>query len=369
MIVLHSEMRDSLHRSFVTATGQPPSWSSISCPVTGSHNSGKLRRMMGSCLVRYICSISTTYLVAVTVWPLLKCRGPRNLVGTALAIVGIALCPALIPAENIVARAICCLVCIDPLFRVLDYSRQWRMGTVTPDSWWAYWTFLLPFPFLLAVFGEKQRAQRTILFDWKYIAQIMAGLSVCAMALFLCVRSHDVAILRESFLLDHLFELLLFIVVVESLSQVQFALERLCGFDAIPLTNHAYLARTPAEFWFRYNQQVRQWLYVNVFVPCGGRRNRPTGIIAVFLVSAIFHEFFFALATSRLDGYQFAFFMLQAPAVILSPRLERLAGQGLGGRFAAQGLTLLWFAVTSPLFFHGLNRVFPFISASQSWLP
>jgi hypothetical protein len=236
-------------------------------------------------------------------------------------------------------------------------------------TWRGYWTFLIPFPFLLTVFGEKQQAKQTIRFEWICVARLMVFLSILAMALFLCVQSHQVAALRASFLLDHLTKMLLFIVFVEAASQVQSALERLIGFSAAPTFHQTWLARTPAEFWFRFNQRVRQWLYVNVFVPCGGRRYPRAGIMAVFLVSAIFHEFFFALATSRLDGYQFAFFMLQAPAVILSPRLGRLAARSLGARFAARGLTLLWFAAISPLFFHGIDRVFPFFYASQPWLP
>jgi Acyl-CoA cholesterol acyltransferase len=325
--------------------------------------------MMGYTLVRFTWSIATAYIIAVAVWPLLKCRAKRNLVGAGLAIIGISSCPALIPPENIMVRAFSCLLCIDPLFRVLDYARQLRKGTIIPVTWQAYWTFLIPFPFLLTVFGEKQQAKHTLHFEWRYVARLMVGLSAFAIAVFLCVQSHQVAALRESFLLDHLTKLLLFTIAVEMVSQAQIAFERLSGFYAVPIINHAYLARTPAEFWFRYNQRVRQWLYVNVFVPCGGRRLPLAGIIAVFLVSAIFHEFFFALATSRLDGYQFAFFMLQAPAVILSPRLERLAERGIGGRLAAHGLTWLWFAGTSPLFFHGLDSVFPFFYASQSWLP
>jgi hypothetical protein len=324
---------------------------------------------MGYILVRFTWSIATAYIVAIAVWPLLKGRTHCSLVGTVLSIIGISLCPALIPPENVMARAISCLLCIDPLFRVLDYARQLRKGTVKPVTWRAYWKFLIPFPFLLTVFREKQQAKPTIHFERMDVARLVVSLSAAAMALFLCMQSRQVAALRESFLLDHLTKLLLFTIGVESASQAQVACERLSGFDTAPIINHAYLARTPAEFWFRFNQRVRQWLSANVFVPCGGRRWPRVGIFIVFLVSAIFHEFFFALATSRLDGYQFAFFILQAPAVILSPRLERLAAQSRGGRFAAHGLTLLWLAGMSPLFFHGLDRVFPFFYASQPWLP
>jgi hypothetical protein len=320
-------------------------------------------------LVHFTGSIATAYIVALAIWPLLRCGATRNRVGTGLAILGISACPALIQPEQVMARAFSCLLCIDLLFRVVDYARQLRRGTISPVTWRDYWSFLIPFPFLLTVFGQKQQVMQTPRFGGAELLRFTISLSTFALAWFLCLKTHQVVALRESFLLDHLMMVLLFAVSVETASQAQVALERLCGFYAAPIVNHAYLARTPAEFWFKYNQRVRQWLYVNVFVPSGGRRAPAAGVITVFLVSATFHEFFFALATSRLDGYQFAFFMLQAPAVILSPQLERLAARGLGGRVTAHGLTWLWFAGTSPLFFHGLDRVFPFVYASQPWLP
>lgn len=325
--------------------------------------------MMGDTLIHFTGSIAAAYIVAGAVWALLIGGAKCNLTGTWLAIIAISACPALIPPEHIAARAISCLLCIDPLFRVVDYARQLRRRTFTTVTWRGYCTFLIPFPFLLTVYGQKQYVRQTLRLSGADLLRLMACLAAVVMIPFACLQSHHVAVLRESFLIDHLITMILFIIFVESATQVQVAVERLCGFDAVPLTNHAYLARTPTEFWVRYNQRVRLWLYFNVFLPCGGRTAPRTGVIAVFLVSATIHEFSFALATSRLDGYQFAFFMLQAPAVILSPQLERLAHQGITGRFTAHGLTWLWFAITSSLFFHGANRVFPFIYASQPWLP
>src|SRR5687767_15698391 len=99
---------------------------------------------MGYPLVQFTWSIATAYIVAIAVWPLLRSGPKRNLVGTGLAIIGISACPALIQPEHIVARALACLVCIDPLFRVLDYARQLRRGTVEPVTWRDYCTFLVP---------------------------------------------------------------------------------------------------------------------------------------------------------------------------------------------------------------------------------
>jgi hypothetical protein len=61
--------------------------------------------------------------------------------------------------------------------------------------------------------------------------------------------------------------------------------------------------------------------------------------------------------------------MLQAPAVALSDWLrprDRRTGPAM--KTAARCLTILWFYVTSVLFFEGVNRIFPFVYASRSWL-
>ena len=87
-------------------------------------------------------------------------------------------------------------------------------------------------------------------------------------------------------------------------------------------------------------------------------------------VGSLFHEVTLGLATSRLTGYQLAFFTIQGPAALASGRLERLARRGgTVGKIIAQGSTVLFMAVTSVLFFDGVGKIFPFIYASRSPLP
>jgi hypothetical protein len=178
------------------------------------------------------------------------------------------------------------------------------------------------------------------------------------------------AVFRSSFALNHAAMLVTFVVAVESLSRALCGLEHLAGFDTTPIIRNAYLSRTVAEFWRRWNDRVHDWLYRNVFRPTGGRRNPARSVLLVFLVSGLLHEVMFAVATSRLNGYQLAFFTVQGPAALASGRLELLARRGgLAGRIAAHGATILFLAVTSVLFFDGVSRVFPFIYAGPSPLP
>ena len=112
--------------------------------------------------------------------------------------------------------------------------------------------------------------------------------------------------------------LLTFVLAIESLSRAVCGLERLAGFDTTPMIRNAYLSRTVSEFWRRYNDRIHDWLYRNVFQAIGGRRAPVRSLLLVFLVSGLFHEVAFAMATSRLTGYQFAFFTIQGPAALAS---------------------------------------------------
>lgn len=125
-----------------------------------------------------------------------------------------------------------------------------------------------------------------------------------------------------------------------------------------------------AEFWRRYNHRVHDWIDLNLFRPAGGRRAPARAVVVAFVVSGLFHELMFAIATSRPTGYQLAFFALQAPAVLASGRIERLARRGgLLGKVVARGATIAFLAVTSVLFFDGVARVFPFVYADASRSP
>src|SRR5262249_1860775 len=137
-------------------------------------------------------------------------------------------------------------------------------------------------------------------------------------------------------------------------------------FDTRPIFNCIHVARTSADFWRRANVRSGAWLYLNVFVPSGGRRALARGVWATFLVSGLLHEVAFDLATSRITGYQLIFFLLQAPAVLFPPRLDRLARtRGIWGVALAHAVTILWFAATSVFFFAGVDRIFPFFYASE----
>jgi hypothetical protein len=323
-------------------------------------------------VVAFLLAVSAAYVLAAAIFfPVLHWRSAAATGWKVLVAAAVLACPLLIPSDQIMGRAFASLVCVDLFFRLMDLSRQVRLSGTGPAIWQDYAWFLNPFPALLVVYAAKERVSSPK-GSTGVAALVRTGaggiLFLGMLALTLAVRQNG--ILRGSFWLDHTVKVAIFAVAIESLSQALAGLERLAGFKTRPIVDWAILSRTPAEFWSRYNNRVHDWLYLNVFLPSGGRRAPHRGLIAVFVVSALLHELMFGIATSRFDGYQATFFLLQIPAVMLSGSLTRFrAGWGIAGQIVARGLTILWFGVTSVFFFHGVDRVFPFVYASQPWLP
>ncbi len=303
--------------------------------------------------------------ISIAMWPVM---GPYRL-SRWFALVGsfaVLFTPLLIAPQHVKLRALACLLAIDLFFKTTDYAAQRKKALVEDPTFLAYAKFLVPFPVLLVRLADRTERSHFRLSDWRRTIGALATFALC----FACVQwMSTIASIRSSFLLDHTLKFIVFTIAIESLACLFHQLERHVGYDTNPLINRAYLSLTVGEFWYRYNTRVHSWLEHNVFRPSGGRRAPVRGILLTFLVSAVFHDLMFAVATSRIDGYQFAFFMLQAPAVIVGYRVQRAVSTSVLGRIALRSSTIVWMWATSMLFFHGVNRVFPFFYASDPWLP
>ncbi len=293
-------------------------------------------------------------------------RGARRASWIGAAV--IVLAPLVIPPRGVIWRAIALCACVEVLFKGIDDRRRRQReddhGMETRDDFGRYCRFLIPFPPYLLTWGARER-RLSARPPWSTTLSRfgLGGAMIAAGFGGLDLRSRfglDAGV----FWVDHLLVVALFVLTIEGISLALVTLEHAAGFDTDPPMRSIHFSRTPADFWRRYNVRVHRWLMDNIFRPAGGDRFPVRGVTATCLVSALFHEAAFAIATSRLDGRQFVFFLLQIPAVLLSPRLDRFAGaNGAVGRVLAHGLTVLWFAVTSTLFFHGVGRVFPFVLA------
>jgi len=268
-------------------------------------------------------------------------------------------CTLLVPADRIGLRALTAFVVNEVALKVVDFLRQKPRPTLREFLW-----LLVPFPTLAVVYPDHKRRLAQPDDPWPHVIRLILGTIGVVAGFKLTIEAQYVPLLQSNFLVDHACKVLLFILTVESLSRVLFALERLAGFDTTPVIRNMFLARTPADFWRRYNSRVHDWLFQNVFLPAGGRRAPVRGIVAVFAFSAVLHELMFGIATSRFDGRQLAFFLLQIPGVLASGALERFARRnGTPGLVVTHAFTIAFMAATSVLFFTNLSRVFPFVYA------
>ena len=317
-----------------------------------------------------LLAIVTAYGCAV-VAPLLRYRlGGRVGAVAGWCIVPIVMvCPVLIPSANVGLRAASAFASGEITFRIVEYFRHW--GDVERSrAFRDYVRFLIPFPVFSAVYPDHKRRLLRPESPWPQVLRLLGGIVGCIIAVQAIRALNQIALIRSSFALKHTVMLLTFVLAIESLSRALCGLERLAGFDTTPIIRNAYLSRTVSQFWQRYNYRIHDWLYRNVFQATGGRRAPVRSLLLVFLVSGLFHEMTFALATSRLTGYQLAFFTIQGPAALASGRLERLARRGgIRGKLTAHGATIVFVAFTSVLFFDGVSKIFPFVYASQSPLP
>jgi hypothetical protein len=281
----------------------------------------------------------------------------------------IAACPLIIPPAEMGLRAVAAFASADITLKMVDFFRHWSTAGQN-SALREYYRFLIPLPVLSIVYPDHKRRLPDRTSRWLDVIRLVGGTAGVVIALLTIKALSRSALLRSSFALDHVVMLLVFVLAIESLSRALCGIERLVGFDTRPIVQNAWLSRSVSEFWRRYNYRMHDWLYRNVFEVSGGRRAPIRSMLTAFLVSGVFHELAFALATSRITGYQLAFFTIQGPAVLASRKLERLARRGgIAGKLAAHGATIAFIAVSSVLFFDGVSKIFPFIYAGGSLPP
>ena len=251
-------------------------------------------------------------------------RSLPNRFRTGCVVIALLACPLLIPANEILLRAVASLICGDLAFKVTDLSRLQATNDV-PMRFSDFCRFLIPFPFLLVVFQQHQEQLSHADWRWTNISRIIVAIVFCALSIGLMYAASLLPAVKSSFLFDHVVKVSAFVLLLEALSRFLYRLERLCGHDTVPIVNQIFKSRTVAEFWQRYNTRVHSWFYFNVFRRTRVRHSRAFSVVVAFLVSGLIHELMFGIATSRFDGYQLTLFLAQIPAVLTSRLLRRFS--------------------------------------------
>jgi hypothetical protein len=131
---------------------------------------------------------------------------------------------------------------------------------------------------------------------------------------------------------------------------------RLLGGTALDPMANPITARTPAEFWRRWNRPAQQFLNEYAFRPAGGFRNAVRATMVTFGVSGLVHEYVFGIAAGRIQGCQLLFFLLQGCAAAATMRVRP------SGRISVVWIagTLVFNLATAVLFFQSVDAVLPF---------
>jgi hypothetical protein len=159
------------------------------------------------------------------------------------------------------------------------------------------------------------------------------------------------------FALEHSAKVVALFLAIVPGSTALVAAWRLAGGRARDWMDNPFAAATPSDFWRRYNRPAQQFLYEDVFKPCGGLRAPVRAALATFAVSGLVHEYLFDVASGRVRGYQTAFFLVQGLAVAATLGVKPPEGWRRAPWVAA---TFAFNLATGVLFFTCLNDVIPF---------
>jgi len=300
----------------------------------------------------------TPYLAAGAAFPLLL-RGLPSLwivsLGTCILIVW---APWLIPADAPLLRFVASVSAAVLAIKVIDVSVDVRQGRV--PTWNEYIEFLVnPFTHVRrSLVHERRPPQR------ENLLTVVAGLITFAIATAMLDGLFRVNWSNLPFLAEHASKVVALMLAIISALRCAAALWRLGGGTARDFMDRPFFARTPAEFWRRYNRNVHQFFWQDVF--SGTSRRAPLRtILLVFALSALLHELIFYAPIGRVQGYQTAFFTLQGLAAAFTARVK-VRGWLVVPWTAG---TLAFNLLSSVLFFASIHEVVPFYSHGvPEWL-
>jgi hypothetical protein len=160
------------------------------------------------------------------------------------------------------------------------------------------------------------------------------------------------------FAVEHCTKVIAFFLALVPATAAGVAVWRLRGGRARDPMDNPFAARTPADFWRRYNRPAQQFLQEDLFRPLGGRHSPIRATLATFAISALIHEYVFDIDVGRIQGYQTAFFLVQGLAVAATRGVKPRGWRAVPWIAGTWGFTL----ASSVLFFASVDEVFPFYS-------
>lgn len=281
-------------------------------------------------------------------FPFLKQRRRIRIAAMVAAASVILLAPFLIPQEGRVLRFVASCASVILVMKLWDLHVHVTRGQSLE------WSRFLPFlfnVFSIVLRKENEEAPPTrwkVLFD---LARCTAGSVAGLVAVF---TLHLLPWRGHPLLVEHAVKAAIVFVAILSWFGAVVAIVRLAGGRMRDFSKAPLLARTPADFWRRYNRVFQQYFHENVFKRAGGRRSPAAVTILIFGLSALMHEYVFGIAIGRVQGFQTAFFLLQGVAVAATLRVKPTGRAAVAGWTAA---TIAFNLVTSLLFFLSFHAI------------
>ena len=276
--------------------------------------------------------------------------GRRAWALVAASAAGVLASPALVPADRPGLRLLAALWSVTVAAKLWDAAVGALAGC--PPTFPAF-PAALPNVFSLVARRAKDLPKPSRRDDFRRLARASAG-SAAGLAAFCWVFRADWS--GRPFWVEHASKVGALFLALIPLSTAGASAARLLGVPALDPMDRPYAARTPAEFWRRYNRPAGRFFDLDVFRPAGGLRAPARAALATFVASAAVHEYLFAVPLGRVQGYQTAFFLTQGLASWATRRV-RPRGPAASAGVAA---TLAFNLATSALFFASVGAVLPF---------
>lgn len=306
-----------------------------------------------------IAGFLAPYLIAFAAFPYLVKSGsvPWGIpLGSCLLIV---LSPWLIPVADPLLRFLASISATIVAIKVIDVALDARQRTAPTLR--EYFEFLTnPFIYVRRCLQLEPHPTRR-----ENLLSLTGGFLGCAICLALLESLFSLDWSRRHFLIEHASKVVALMLSISFGLTATAAIWRLCGGIARDYMDKPYAARTPAEFWRRYNRNMQQFFWQDIFRTNGGRRAPIRTMFLVFALSALMHELIFSAAIGRVQGYQTAFFALQGLAAALTARVK------VDGLLAIPWTvgTMVFNLTSSVFFFASVHGVVPFYSRGlPEWL-
>ena len=259
-----------------------------------------------------------------------------------------ALSPCLVPLSAKPVRFVASLTAITMLVKLYDVYRQCRLAQhMSLQSYLAY----LPNGFWLVLGKEPSRVPLTC--DLRRLTWVTpAFLSTLLLGAGLWQLDWSAV----PFAVEHSLKVSSVVLTVVLFGNALAVVYRLLGGRALDPMKNPIAARTPADFWRRWNRPAQQFLNAYIFMPFGGLRRPVLASLATFGMSGLIHEYVLGIAAGRVQGWQLLFFSVQGCAAVATAH-ARPTGWTQSLWIAA---TVAFNLATSVLFFQSVDAILPF---------